>query len=67
MTRSEHDQLVKTRTDLILGDELTAEVYAVHFETQMHSGKVGKWLYAMCVHFARLGALVSGADPRGIC
>lgn len=67
MTHRQHDQLVKTRTDLILGDELTAEVYAAHFETQMHSGKVRKWLYAMCIYFARGGALVSGADPRGIC
>jgi hypothetical protein len=64
MTRSQHDQLVKTRTDLILGGELTAEVYAAHFEIQMHRGKVRDRLYTAYIHFARAGAMVFGLDAR---
>jgi len=65
MTRRQHDQLVKTRTDLILGEELSAEVYAAHFETQMHRGKIRRWLCAGYIQFARGGAIASGLDLRG--
>lgn len=55
---------MKTRTDLILADERSAEVYAAHFETQMHRGKARRWLYAGYRHLARGGAMASGLDLR---
>jgi hypothetical protein len=66
MTRRQHDQLVRTSADLILGSEFSARAYAAHFETQMHGGKVRKWLYASYIHFARGGAMALGLDPAGI-
>jgi hypothetical protein len=36
--------LVEAGADLIWGGELTAEAHAVHFEAQMHRGRVRKAL-----------------------
>jgi hypothetical protein len=40
MTARRRNNLVEARADLILGGTLTAKEYAVHFEAQMHRGKV---------------------------
>ena len=55
MTGRRRNNLVEARADLILGGELTAEAYVVHFEAQMHRGKVRKALYVSYLHFARAG------------
>jgi hypothetical protein len=67
MTQGQYDQLVETRTDQILGHELTAEVYAAHFETQMRRrGKVRKWLCTSGRQFARAGVNLLGSYPQGM-
>lgn len=67
MTQGQYDQLVETRTDLILGQELTAELYAVHFETQMRRrGKVRQWLRTGGRHLARAGVSMLGSYPQGM-
>jgi len=42
MTGRQRNNLVEAGADLILGGEVAAEAYAVHFEAQMHRGKVRK-------------------------
>jgi hypothetical protein len=56
MTGRRRNNLVESRADLILGDELAAEEYAVHFEAQMHRGEVRKVLYIS--YLARAGAFL---------
>ncbi len=67
MTRRQRTELVEVRADLILGGGCTAGEYALHFETQMHRGKLRRLLDKCYVRFvARGGAAVLGFDPRGI-
>jgi hypothetical protein len=66
MTCGPRAQLVKVRTDLILGGERAAEVYAAHFETQLHRGPVRRWLHVICGHFARAGGVMFSVYPEGI-
>ena len=47
MTRGQRNELAEEHADLILAGELTAEAYVIHFEAQMHSGKMRKLIYAM--------------------
>jgi hypothetical protein len=54
MTGRRRSNVVEARADLILGDELAAQAYAVHFEAQMHRGTVRKVLCISCL--ARAGA-----------
>jgi hypothetical protein len=50
------ERALEAGADLILGGEVAAEAYAVHFEAQMYRGKVRKALYVSYLHFARAGA-----------
>jgi hypothetical protein len=59
MIRRQRNKLVEVRADLILTDEVTAEAYAMHFESQMHRSKVRKLLYASFLQFARSNAMFS--------
>jgi|HubBroStandDraft_3_1064219.scaffolds.fasta_scaffold135190_2 hypothetical protein len=64
--RRQRNKVVEARTDLILGGELTAEAYVVHFETQMRRIKLRRLLYISYVHFARACAPLAGHDSSGI-
>ncbi len=65
MTPGQYDQLVETRTDQILGDEFTAAVYAVYFETQLHRGKVRHRIGTCLMRFARGAAMAFSFYPEG--
>jgi hypothetical protein len=52
--------LVEAGADLVWRGELTGEAYAVHFEAQMHRGRVRKAPYVSYLHFARAGASLAG-------
>jgi hypothetical protein len=65
MTRSQYDQLVQTRTDLIMDDELAAGVFAVHFETQLRRGKLRTLLHRSGRHLARAGAALACCYTQG--
>jgi hypothetical protein len=64
--RRQRNKVVEARADLILGGELTAEAYVVHFETQMRRIKLRRLLYIGYVHFARGCAPLAGHDSSGI-
>jgi hypothetical protein len=53
----QRNKLVEVRADLILAHEVTVEAYAVHFEAQMHRGKVRKLLDTGYLQFTRTGAM----------
>jgi hypothetical protein len=59
MIRRQRNTLVEVRAALILADEVTAEAYAVHFDSQMNRSKVRKLLYTSFLQFARTGAMFS--------
>jgi hypothetical protein len=67
MTRSQYDQLVKQRTELILGSELAAQAYVAHFETQLRRRRVRTWLRTAGRQFARGCVAMFGHYPDGIC
>ncbi len=63
MSGRRRNNLVAARADLILGGELTAEAYAVHFEAQMNRGQVRKALYLS--YLARAGAALARLSYLG--
>ena len=65
MIRRQRNILVEVCADLILTDEVTAEAYAIHFDSQMHRSKVRKLLYTSFLQFASSGAML-GLNPIGI-
>ncbi len=65
MTGRQRNNFVEARADLILGGEVAAETYAVHFEAQMHRGKIRKALYVSYLHFACAGASLAGLAYLG--
>jgi len=64
--RRERNKVVEARADLILGGELTAEAYGVHFETQMRRIKLRRLLYISYLQFTRACAPLAGHDLSGI-
>jgi hypothetical protein len=66
MIRSQRNKIVEVRADLILDDELTAAAYTVHFEAEMHGGKVRRLLYAGYTQFSRAGMVMFSLNPVGI-
>jgi hypothetical protein len=66
MTRRQRNEMVAGRAELILADEPAAEAYRLHFEAQMHRGRVRRMLYAIYLHFARSGAALFGLNAREI-
>ena len=64
--RRQRNKVVEARADLILGGELTAEAYVVHFETQMRRIKLRRLLYISYAQFARACAPLAGHDLSGI-
>ena len=66
MTRRQRNELVAVRAESILADEATVKAYKLHFEAQMHRGKIRRMLYAFYLHFARGGGAQSGLSAREI-
>jgi hypothetical protein len=66
MSPSQHDRLVTTRADLILDDELAAEVFAVHFEIQLRRGKLRTLVHRSGGLLARAGAALARGYPHGV-
>jgi hypothetical protein len=60
MTRRQRSELVAARAELILADETIVTAYMLHFEAQMHRGRIRRLLYSGYVYFARAGAILSG-------
>lgn len=60
MTRRQRCELVAVRAELILADELAVQAYLLHFEAQLHRGKIRRLLYASYAHFAWAGQILSG-------
>jgi len=67
MTGQYRETVIETRADFILASERTVAAYAVHFEAQLHRGKMCSLrdrLRDRCLHFARTSATLLAMTPE---
>jgi hypothetical protein len=66
MSGRRRKELAAANAYLILASEASARAYVVHFEAQMHGGKVRRLLHACCMHVARACGFLADLDPQAI-